>query len=215
MNRAAIQARNDSASSGKATADQLAIMQRQLNKFGEQAKAAQESVAAIQQQTQTISDNARLEQRPWVGIQETVGGPIVSDGYVSPETTIQVQNTGKTPALELNGKYVQVVTERDAPVPDYEDIENGKFTGNRVFSFLFSPGDVLAPEASRKLHVGHTRYRSRTVQEGLPRAFYIVGKITYKDSVGGPLHTTKFCLFNVERYEPVAFLSCPAGNSMD
>jgi hypothetical protein len=198
------------------------------NNFADSAEQINRGVAGAVSQLQATANNAknaldasieasRLDERAWVGIQSFSGGPVISGDHVSHVVTVIAKNTGKTPALRISGKYIQVWTEVRDPVPDYYDVDSGKGfrgRGNIFEAELFPPGDVLAPQAARELKIGGVSYLSRTLQQGFPRIFYILGKITYDDTDGKAQHTTKFCLRTVERNQ-ADFMICPSGNWMD
>jgi hypothetical protein len=77
-----------------------------------------------------------LDERAWVGIQGFSGGPIISGDHVSHAVAVVAKNTGKTPALRVSGKYIQVWTEVRDPVPEYATLRAVKGSGG-VATFLW------------------------------------------------------------------------------
>jgi hypothetical protein len=199
------QAKADSIASGVSTAKQLALMQRQLAQQGNVVK---------------------LEQRPWIGANNIT---CIECSHTSSDGTLHIgalsinlQNTGKTPAIKvLVNQQLMDLTSTD-PTPRYHPraeitsrnpydskiIELGnRFRGVQPF--------VLAPNESHLEILARNLNWARKTRVSLEeeKIIYFVGEITYYSTWDNKtVHTTRFCLFNETGTE---FHYCDSGNDMD
>jgi hypothetical protein len=203
MNRAAKQARTESATSAVSTAQQLKILQGQLT---QQEKAME------------------LDQRAWVGVPEfaTIGGSLSPDGNIFSFSglNIMLRNSGKTPALNLSVVNLEFSEDSRKRIEGYDteifrQIPKGLRKG--FVGDLFPSQQVLAPGAS--LPIGASQGNHWTIAYDSvidsKRRFnipYILGKITYTDIFSGKKHVTEFCF---ERNAGTNFVLCPRGNWMN
>ncbi|MBZ5669010.1 MAG: hypothetical protein LAO04_04700 [Acidobacteriia bacterium] len=180
-----------------------------------------------------------LDERPWVGVVEadTQGGTQTHDRFSFQGVTIIIRNSGKTPALKVSGRISELShlwidqvgdfdsetralqeqrktfeeqLERQHPPPPGWKAEREAMEAS-MEKALFPEGGVLAPGAVSEWHVGAGSFGRRT-NDGSPMTLYILGKITYYDILGGPQHTTKFCLMHLQGD---SFTNCFTGNSME
>jgi hypothetical protein len=202
------QARRDSAESAIKTQKQLSIAELQ-------AKAAQDSVNAIQSQM-------RQDQRPLIKVDATfemgkiarVGDPV--------HGTVSTQNVGKTPAMNMVGKWIlKLVPNVDKPI-EFSYKPNtwwGASTGS-VF-----PNDPPFSEKAYWVENGwngngfptERKISVSDMQDLLGgKAFYVLyGKITYTDEFEVH-HWTKFCVWTPFGAAPAYFAKgCTAYNEID
>ena len=130
----------------------------------------------------------RDEQRAWVGA-DNVTNIVIKENEI-PSFSVQIKNTGKTPALHL--RFVTSGTSQ--PAGQKINFEYpGLAPGPQIASNF-----VLQPESTYGLGVGGQpsiaplkRHQVEVVSSG-ENWFWVYGKITYED-VSGRTHHTKFC----------------------
>lgn len=196
MNRAAIQARKDSADSSATTSKQLAIAQQE-------ATAAQDSVREVERQT-------RLDERPYLKIEFLGGAAEGSDkfpkyrwktGTVGEplQVPLRITNVGKTAALKINGyMLVQVVPIGNEPsIPGKG--EHPLSAVNGVETSVIYQGGWAEVSISRKQLTADGKAEDAVLtqpeEEGLnrPSAYLAIwGKVKYSD-IFGKSHWTKYC----------------------
>ncbi len=207
-----------------------------------QADAAKSSVENAKQSLQATIAASKLDERPWVGVilGGTQGGVQTKDMFSFQGVTISIRNTGKTPAIKMSGRTSMLSHLWTDQTGDY-DSEMKAWNEQREAAWdqfkrqhpmgplppgweeeqkarevsmekeLFPEGGVIPPGAVNEWHIPGGSF-GRRAESMMPKALYIFGKITYYDTLGGPQHTTKFCL---EHLQGDSFTTCPAGNSMD
>jgi hypothetical protein len=170
-----------------------------------QEKASnQQSAAAL---NATIVD-AQLDQRAWIGVlgmDGKIGGPPVS----GPQIEIVLKNTGKTPAVAMEGEMSFSIIPWTAPIPDFDTLENPQI--------IIQKGEVLAPEAMRQVWllppnlIGMPNPADNTRVHPI---LYVLGRFTYSDIFSGtPRRVTEICvMWRDFRDSPQI---CPTSNSMN
>jgi hypothetical protein len=148
-------------------------LERQLGKLHTQLIQSAEATTRIMQ------DGMRTDQRAWVGLTEATVHPLTANGG---SFTIKLQNTGKTPALDLQVADVATIEDLDQSGPQQEPnvtASAGTLMPGGVYTtdvwFTTSPDAVS----------GLTKDRLRA-------ANYIY--VTYKD-VFQKTHATKACFY--------------------
>jgi len=148
-------------------------LERQLGKLHTQLVQSAEATTRIMQ------DGMRTDQRAWVGLTEATVHPLTANGG---GFTIKLQNTGKTPALDLQVADVATIEDLDQAGPQQEpnvSASAGTLMPGGVYTtdvwFTTSPDAVS----------GLTKDRLRA-------ANYIY--VTYKD-VFQKSHATKACFY--------------------
>ena len=148
-------------------------LERQLGKLHTQLIQSAEATTRIMQ------DGMRTDQRAWVGLTEATVHPLTANGG---GFTIKLQNTGKTPALDLQVADVATIEDLDQAGPQQEpnvSASAGTLMPGGVYTtdvwFTTSPDAVS----------GLTKDRLRA-------ANYIY--VTYKD-VFQKSHATKACFY--------------------
>ncbi|MGA2373304.1 MAG: hypothetical protein ACLPPV_09470 [Candidatus Korobacteraceae bacterium] len=148
-------------------------LQRQLGKLHIQLVQSSEAT------TRMLQDEMRTDQRAWVGLTEATVRPLTASGG---GFTIKLQNTGKTPALDLQVADVATIEDLDQAGPAQEPnvtASAGTLMPGAVYTtdvwFTTSPDAVS----------GLTKDRLRA-------ANYVY--VTYKD-VFQKTHATKACFY--------------------
>jgi len=148
-------------------------LQRQLGKLHIQLVQSSEAT------TRMLQEEMRTDQRAWVGLTEATVRPLTASGG---GFTIKLQNTGKTPALDLQVADVATIEDLDQAAPAQEPnvtASAGTLMPGAVYTtdvwFTTSPDAVS----------GLTRDRLRA-------ANYVY--VTYKD-VFQKTHATKACFY--------------------
>jgi hypothetical protein len=164
----------------------------------DQAIATQKAVNLAEKSFDENVKTVQLDQRAWVGVKE-----IIFRGQVKPGSqllaTIQIQNTGKTPALE-----VSIIKAATFKKPTKDSVALLPKVG--VFARF-----VMAPNATFfSIQQFGKRDIEQILQNDVP---YIFGKISYKD-VFGANRETWFCSFYSEISFP-ALNFCDTLNHMD
>jgi len=147
--------------------------ERQLGKLHTQLIESSEA------STRILQEGMRTDQRAWVGLTEATVHPLTANGG---GFTIKLQNTGKTPALDLQVADVATIEDNDQSGPQQEPnvtASAGTLMPGAVYTtdvwFTTSPDAVS----------GLTRDRLRA-------ANYVY--VTYKD-VFQKTHATKACFY--------------------
>ena len=162
------------------------------------------------------------------------------DTFSFEEVTVFVRNSGKTPAVKMSGVTSQRLhlfndnvgdydsdfeawkRERDASMKEYERQhpmpppppgwnERQAALQASIEKEMFPAGGVMAPGVVSEQNVGAGGSFLERTTDGKRMILYILGKITYFDTVGEKQHTTKYCLMQ----RGTSFTVCPAGNWMD
>jgi hypothetical protein len=148
-------------------------LERQLGKLHTQLIQSSEATTRI------LQDGMRTDQRAWVGLTEATVHPLTANGG---GFTIKLQNTGKTPALDLQVADVATIEDVDQSGPQQEpNVTSSAGT--------LMPGGVYTTDVwfttSPDAVAGLTKDRLRA-------ANYVY--VTYKD-VFQKTHATKACFY--------------------
>lgn len=148
-------------------------LERQLGKLHTQLIQSSEATTRI------LQDGMRTDQRAWVGLTEATVHPLTANGG---GFTIKLQNTGKTPALDLQVADVATIEDVDQAGPQQEpNVTSSAGT--------LMPGGVYTTDVwfttSPDAVAGLTKDRLRA-------ANYVY--VTYKD-VFQKTHATKACFY--------------------
>jgi hypothetical protein len=179
MNRAAIQARKDSADSSISTQKQVAIAQQQ-------AQAAQDSVKAIQRQTQ-------IAERAWITVDivnlDPAGHPGVDISNGKPFIVRALfHDTGHTPALAIKAIIKMDVVTVKSPNGGFAP---PSFTYDKA---AYIPGGILTPGSFTNQDFPASLDKNTFAKIETAQRLYIHGEIKYRD-VFETDHWMKFCYF--------------------
>jgi hypothetical protein len=204
-----------------------------------QTQAASKAARAAQNSVKAMRDQMVLAERPWVGV---IGfsaekGAETNERRSFEDFTVLIQNTGKTPALKVLFINLQFTREFNKPVGDY-DSEVGKIEKSiairqrrffkdhppppgwrfehetllrKAINISNMQGTAIAPGASYPWDVGSGSFQ-HSGENGMAVGYYILGKITYHDTLTKKLRITEFCFvtFGGGRFAP-----CHSGNRMN
>jgi hypothetical protein len=227
----AVQAKNQ-ADRTKDVADRALIQANATNDLAKQARIQANISGNALRFSQESADQDR---RPWVGLATFQCNSCTSDagGTLSIGDMFGVmQNTGKTPAVQMIVHALWLDLKRSDPIPDYDSVtgiknpynvpawlkpEEAAKTAKRMdLMKKFNEATVvLPPNAVRNLPIigGIKVGREKAHRYEDDKIFYVVGKITYFSTPKqGKMHTTRFCLMNDFA---TSFRFCPTGNDMD
>lgn len=191
-------------------------------------------------------ESARQDRRPWVGLRDfrcddctsKFNGPKPDQSFNRIETLKignmfgVMENTGKTPAVQMVVHAVWTNRKGSDPIPEYDTLAQRLEAAYQVPSHV--PPDmaseigktlelikryrgeapmVLPPNAVRILPMvsSFQMERNPMVRIEEENIAYIVGKITYYDTDRDREYVTTFCLMNETGNE---FRFCPTGNDM-
>jgi hypothetical protein len=210
----------------------------------DEAKQAKRSADISDKALEANVESFLEDQRPWVGIQAiqcdgcATGPPAQNQDSRSISVTVTnltavLENTGKTPALQVKFFVTDINTHVMDTIPSW-DSNHQNMTNNALGRLepkyrpsiesamaqvdKVSPVAVIAPNAIQKLVLvkGRFSYPQRG-PVGLSQSdmnktlvMYVIGKITYADTRKRP-YTTQFCFWS---YEGPYFEACPTGNDM-
>jgi len=146
---------------------------RQMRKLSAQVTQSSEASRLA------IQDGIRTDQRAWVGLTEATVHPLNADGG---GFSIKLQNTGKTPATDLQIADVITIEDTDALAPSQEP--NITTSAGTLMPGAIYTADVWF-KTSPEVVAGLTQQRLRA-------ANYVY--VTYKD-VFKQTHTTKACFY--------------------
>lgn len=216
--------------SGKDTAMQTDNLIRQAimqsNETQKLAKHAEESANIAKETLNHIRESSKKDRRPWVGLRDIICDNCISEPngsiYIGDMFGI-IENTGKTPAVQMIVGVAATSCKSSDPVPDYAtirqkihtiyDTQPTNQTDIRSRSMIENPPTVLSPNTSRNITFirGYKLVRDkRTFLEG-GKILYVVGEITYYGVERKEQYVTKFCLMNDFGD---TFRFCPTGNDM-
>ncbi len=147
--------------------------------FQKQMKNVTTQLIQSEMTMRAVQEGVRGDERAWVGLTETVVQPLTSDGG---GFTIRLQNTGKTPALDLQISDVITMEEVDQSEPLHEP----NITAHNLAGTLM-PGAVYTTDVWFKTS-SDTMYR--LTHDQLSAVNFV--RLTYKDVLQRP-HTTKVC----------------------
>lgn len=172
-------------------------------------KSAQSGIEASENQSKQSLDvaiaNSRLDERPWV-----IGNGFKLDhepnGIDIPHITIDLLNTGKTPALDMipiSKPYIWNIS--STPLPMLEAVSSAKSIG------ILAPGQTGLSFDTNDWKTTDSVLAAYNAQISL---YYVRAKISYTDVNHAP-HWTTICVFH-EKGKPLnQFSFCSEGNEVD
>jgi hypothetical protein len=193
------------------------------------------------QLTETRND-AVTDQRAWLGIQTQKLSTHAIDqgkGLINIDhIVIPALNSGKSPALNIDGFYIVTLRKWDDAIPDYDLIMKSQGWTTEERDQLSSPlanldmniriakpgtlnltyghdivhNYVLAPNDGNSFELGGQNLNRDSPIDGMPLYIYILGGFNYDDIYKTDRHSTRFCLIN-DAGELFRF--CIKGQSMD
>jgi hypothetical protein len=166
-----------------------------VDKFNRMAKASEDSLAESKHSLDFTSEQSRLEQRAWVGIFDVQA----SDFEVTKPILIAVHvtNTGRTPAVKLQGLSVTGHAYPPDELND-QDFRNVDEKVNESTLGQLMPNAVVTLPTATELPM--TQQRFDNIASGR-EVIYIWGKLQYEDVFKRP-HYTTFCLYTTPRLNP-------------
>jgi hypothetical protein len=178
---------------------QLNAMKDQLNTFNSQVNEMKEQSKTFKEELLVIKE----ENRAWIGVIDESISDIKKGEKI--DVVIRIQNSGKSPALEvqpiLRTEFRTEPVPIPMPIPDTSNLEKSI--------------TAIAPNGYKDL-----RRMSDKVfpEEGMPLfdqdivRFYIYGQITYEDTLQR-IHHTYFCFYR--RRGINLLIDCANNNTMD
>jgi hypothetical protein len=164
-------------------------------------QAAVNQAAAAQTTIQVIQENMRLEQRAWVGVKAIRITPPPWKAEQKLEATVIVENTGRTPALEVK------VIKRYGPRPPSKT-ELSKPVAEPINVFAIAPTNSY--ESTVTLSEKLSEPDLRLLASG--KRYYVYGTITYKDIFSTMIRETLFWGYYIDGFRGLQF--CPTFNDM-
>jgi hypothetical protein len=211
-----------------------------VKEFQRMAKASETSIQATRvtaQQALTASINAsRSDQRAWIGVyndKTAIDRVNHGDSINVAQVSLWVRNSGKTPALNVNGFVILTTGNWDEEPPDYDNLLKTKgwttdgttgtnYNQHRGERYLlgesFVRGMILAPGADGPFVFSPQAVNDNTVNRESPKdhstmSMYVLGAFAYDDIFGVKRHTTKWCF--VQRMPGDNWAPCQTGQWMD
>ena len=179
---------------------QLGEMQSSSADTKKLAQAAVDQAAAAKTTIQVIQENMRLEQRAWVGVKGIRITPPPWKVEQKLEVTITIENTGRTPALEVK------VIKRYGPRPPNKADLSKPVAELNVFAIAPTNSYDSTVTLSEKL----SEPDLQLLASGKP--YYVYGTITYKDILSTTIRETLFCGYYKDGFRALQF--CPIFNDM-
>jgi len=229
------QAAKDQADATKKVAERALAQANATNALARQAKRS----ADIADRAMAANiESASEDRRSWVGLRDFRCDGCTSDAdgtLIIGEMFGVMENTGKTPAIQMVVSAVWTDRKGADPIPDYDTIqaEINKRDPYAIPSHLSAdltariakemeimkrftepPKTVLPPNAARVLPIiGRAKMgRNKIASIEERKIFYVVGKIVYFNTWEDKPRTTRFCLMNDFGSD---FRFCPTGNDMN
>jgi hypothetical protein len=215
-----------------AISNTLALQLRQLVNISKRDVATLNDLLGKLDALDASIEATRTDQRAWVGLIaiDTLGGNDQPDKFTFDRLILAIQNSGKTPAINLGWECCRYLERQlNDPIPDYDDIQaQAQALSERLgrnsesirrlreqFQAELPKGVVIPPNATRKITVSPGRMsfdKSKSEFGTSLSRIYVLGKFTYNDIFEETARrTTKFCLVQAGNN----FYFCQAGNSMD
>ena len=166
------------------------------------ANAAMRSADAAEKAVEATINSIRLEQRAWVGVKHMRWRREFKKGEKL-EAVISVENTGRTPALDV------IVKKGSGTVYPTKKILSRPVRGETAL-IVIAPNNSFA--SLRTVSEGLTETDIRLLKSG-ERSVYVYGTITYLD-IFKRTHKTGFCGFYTEDAFP-ALEFCRTMNYME
>lgn len=189
----------------------------------------------------TSIQSSRADQRAWLGIyndKTLISQSTKNDLPGIRQVNLWVHNSGKTPAMDIDGFVIVTTTQHDATPPDYDALmaehgwtektrDPGYSTTSPGKPYLlgknFATNDIWAPGAESSFEIDFTGIKDNTIdreaRDGSTLWVYVLGAITYDDiykrdaTHRSERHKTTFCWVN---YMPnQKSVPCPYGQTMN
>ncbi len=179
---------------------------KSLNIADLSAQAAMKAAEAAEDNTRAMREIAQRELRAYVGV---VG---ISQGFNENTVRLALQNTGKTPAYNVESENQgYFITDRGSPIdPNFQFPSN--LPPNESTTVLYPSGGFTVP-----MNVGKA-----VLDQGYKgeKSVYLYGTIFYKD-VFGTTHKSNFCyVYVVEKRDDgivlgIGYAMCKTHNDAD
>jgi hypothetical protein len=185
--------------------------------------------------------NFALDQRAWLGIYNEKTQISQSKNNDLPgikHISFWVRNSGRTPALNIDGFVIVTTAAYDQPVPNYETLMAAHGWTEKTQGITYHHpkpgepyvlgqniviGDIVAPGSEGPFDIDFNAIKDNTLNREAPDGstlwVYVLGAFTYDDiykhdwTYESARHKTTFCLVNHMPYE--GFASCPSGQTMN
>jgi hypothetical protein len=167
----------------------------------DQAIAAKDSAEAAKTTIQVIQENMRLEQRAWVGVKSIRITPPPWKAEQKLEATVTVENTGRTPALEVR------IIKRYGPRPPSKT-ELSKPVAGPIQVIAVAPTNSF--DSTITLSEKLSEPELQLLASGKP--YYVYGTVTYRDIFTTTIRETLFCGYYIDGFRGLQF--CPIFNDM-
>jgi hypothetical protein len=208
------------------------------------AKSAEMINEGIRSASRQAADRALQDSRPWVGLRESSCENCTLEDYSRPGRAFGIlENTGKTPAIEIRVDWAVTTQNAAQPVPSYDKImrfiekppfrvgsslrgesrRKAQQMVNALNNVLSSEIFVIPPGATHPmpmLDVGTDLGNVVSSELKNNQITYAVGRVTYQSPWRDGIHTTNFCMREIpqttQRNVPyILFKFCTTGNSMN
>jgi hypothetical protein len=166
-----------------------------------QATAAKDSADAAKTTIKVIQENMRLEQRAWVGVKGIRISPPPWKAEQKIEATLTVENTGRTPALEVR------IIKRYGPSPPTRTMLSKPIAG---LINVFSVAPTNSFDSTVTLSDKLSESELQLLASGKP--YYVYGIVTYRDIFTTTIRETLFCGYYIDGFRQLQF--CPIFNDM-
>lgn len=203
---AAKEAANTSSQTLSQMQAQTAAQQKAAVAAGEQASASMGAVETSKQSLQATIDNFHLDQRPWVIPFQFRLAEELQNGKDA-KVTIWVENTGKTPALDVIPVSQTSLFGMEPAQPDFSTVTPVVSRG------ILAPGIKTFSFDTGGSHYKPTLPDIAAYQNTLKR-IWIYGMLRYRDPSNLP-HWTKFCIWHKYGTPLDEFSYCEHGNDVD
>jgi hypothetical protein len=196
-------AATQNADSARSMAASAGIQSQATNSIDMRIKAAEADFQQLAKNaTDTLTntqDSFRRDQRAWLGVVDY--HLLKFDGSVPMEITIDIVNSGKTPAIQVDQSTAVVYLGQFVDYPE----------GPQAFRSSGAPD--IPPQGKYIAHVSNDEIAPYWYGIAHGQIFlYVTGRLTYHDIYTKEAHHTHFCLVS----SSATFISyCPHGNTMD
>lgn len=204
----------------------------------------QGQLSEAQRATNLASESFRVDERAWLGIKMqnvSIHATSQGDGRINIDhIIIPIRNSGKTPALNVDGFYVITTRKWNEEIPEYDSVMSNQGWTTEESDQLSSPlanlgmnlryavprpgsttitygmgivhDYVLAPSVEHSFDLGGQNFHRTSPKDGTTPYIYILGAFNYDDIFKLKRRTTKFCLLNDGGEE---FRFCIKGQEMN
>jgi hypothetical protein len=177
----------------------------------------------------------QIDERAWLGLdreRSSIEGPKKPSSVMVGKIVLWARNSGKTPAINIDGFVILTTGTWDGPEPNYDAImkKHGwsdrssigvNYTQNRKaapeFGNSFAHGQILAPGADNPFEATiENAIQDDTLTRDRPDGtlfIYVLGSFSYDDVFMSARHVTKWCF--VQRMPSNTFVPCNTGQEMN